>query len=98
MPWFPIIITTRQLKEIIVSAAQDAVDAVTAQLGKAKDEILGEIANLEAQVAAGQAPDLTALKAAADALDGIVPDAPTEPSDGGEGDGGETPVEEPTES
>lgn len=95
MPWFPIIITTRQLKEILMTATQDTINAITAQLGKAKDEILGEISNLEAQVAAGQAPDLTALKAAADALDGIVPDAPVVPEPG---DGGETPVEEPTES
>lgn len=61
-----------------MSDAQDAVDAVSAQLGKAKDEIVAEIAALEAQVANGEAPDLTALKAAAQALDDVVPDAPVE--------------------
>jgi hypothetical protein len=62
-----------------MSEVQDAVDAIVVQLGKAKDEILAEIANLEAQIAAGEAPDLTALKAAAQSLDDVVPDAPVEP-------------------
>lgn len=57
-----------------MSEAQDAVDAVATQLGKAKDEILSKIADLETQVAAGEAPDLTALKAAAQSLDDVVPD------------------------
>lgn len=61
-----------------MSEVQDAVDAVVAQLGKARAEIVAEIANLEAQIGAGEAPDLTALKAAAQALDDVVPDAPVE--------------------
>lgn len=58
-----------------MGAEQDAVDAVVTQLGKAKDEIISKIADLEAQVAAGETPDLSALKAAAQALDDVVPDA-----------------------
>lgn len=58
----------------IVSEIQDAVDAVTAQLGHAKDEIVSEIAKLEAAVVAGDPVDLTALKAAAQALDDVVVD------------------------
>ena len=67
-----------------MSEIQAAVDAVTDQLGKAKDEILDQIEVLEAAVAAGEAPDLSALKAAAQALDDIVPDevvvVPEEPA------------------
>ena len=59
----------------IMGAVQDAVDAVAVQLGKAKDEIVSKIADLEAQIAAGETPDLSALKAAAQALDDVVPDA-----------------------
>lgn len=66
------------LKEIAMSAAQDAVDQITTQLGNVKDEIVGKIADLEAQIAAGETPDLTALKAAAQALDDVVPDAPVD--------------------
>lgn len=57
-----------------MSESQDAVDAVTAQLGKAKDEILAEVAALQAQVDAGQPVDLTALKAAAQGLDDLNAD------------------------
>jgi hypothetical protein len=65
----------------LMGAVQDAIDQVTSQLDKAKDEILTEIANLESQVAAGQAPDLTALKAAAQGLDDVVPDDVVPPDD-----------------
>lgn len=75
--------------EYRMSETQDAVDAVAAQLGKAKAEIVSKIDDLEAQVAAGETPDLTALKAAAQALDDVVPDAVDEPV--------EEPVEEPAE-
>lgn len=61
-----------------MSAVQEAVDAITAQLAKVQGEVVGEIAKLEEAIAAGVAPDLTALKAAADALDAIVPDAVVE--------------------
>ena len=66
------------LEGLIMTEAQDAVDAVVSQLGKAKDEVLGKIADLEAQVAAGETPDFTALKAAAQALDDVVPDVEPE--------------------
>lgn len=67
--------TIRRLEEIIMSATQDAVDAIVAQLGKASDEIKAQIAELEARE---PSVDLTALKAAAQSLDDIVPDAPVE--------------------
>ena len=62
----------------------DAIEAVVAQLGKAKDEIVAKIASLEAAAAAGQ--DLTApladLSAAAQALDNVVVNpAPAAPVD-----------------
>ncbi|WP_196249889.1 hypothetical protein [Rhodococcoides fascians] len=71
-----------------MSAAQDTVDQLTAQVTKTKDEVLGKIADLEAQVAAGETPDFTELKAAIQGVDDIVPDAvdpvetpePTEPT------------------
>lgn len=63
-----------------MGAAQDAVDAITAQLGKAKAEILAKIGDLQTQINTGQPPDLTALTAAAQALDDIVVDVPTEGS------------------
>lgn len=64
--------------EYAVGAVQDAVDALVAQLGKAKAEVLSKIDELEAQIAAGETPDLTALKDAVQALDDVVPDAPVE--------------------
>lgn len=70
---------------ITMGAVQDAVDQVAAQLAKAKAEIVAKVAELEAQVAAGETPDLTALKAAAQALDDVVLDVPVE----------EPPVDEP---
>lgn len=71
--------------ESLMGAAQDAVDAVSVQLGKAKAEIVSKIADLETQVANGETPDLTALKAAAQSLDDVVPDPVVE----------EPPVENP---
>lgn len=60
----------------------DAIQAVVAQLGKVKAEILGKIAALEAAQGAGE--DLSApladLAAAAQALDDVVPDAVVEPA------------------
>lgn len=78
-----------QRVECGMGAVQDAVDAVVAQLSKATDEIVAEIAALEAQVAAGETPDLAGLKAAAQALDDINPDVVAEPAP-------EPAVEEPT--
>jgi len=61
---------------------QETVDNLTEELARAYGEIKAEIAQLQAQVeAAGVAEqvDFSALQAAADALDGIVPDIATEP-------------------
>lgn len=69
------------LRRIIMSAAQDTVDQLTAQVTKSKEEVLGKIADLEAQVAAGETPDFTELKAAVQGVDDIVADVevPAEP-------------------
>lgn len=69
------------LRRLIMSAAQDTVDQLTAQVLKSKDEVLGKISELEAQVAAGETPDFTALKAAVQGVDDIVADVvvPEEP-------------------
>jgi hypothetical protein len=68
--------------EKTVGDVQSAVDAVVEQLVRAKEEILVEISALEAAVADGEVPDLSALKAAAQALDDVVADAPVvEPVD-----------------
>jgi hypothetical protein len=60
-------------------STQESIDGIVAQLGKAKDELLTEIADVKAQLEAASVPaetvDLTALTAAAQALDDIVPDA-----------------------
>lgn len=61
-----------------MSEAQDAVDALTAQVVKSREEVLGKIAELEAAVAAGEVPDFTALKEAVQSVDDIVADAPVE--------------------
>ena len=61
-------------------STQDSIDAVVAQLGKAKDEVVAKIADVQAQLDAASVPaevvNLDALNAAAQALDDIVPDAP----------------------
>ena len=60
-------------------STQESIDGIVAQLGKAKDELLTEIADVKAQLETASVPaetvDLTALTAAAQALDDIVPDA-----------------------
>jgi malonyl CoA-acyl carrier protein transacylase len=61
-------------KGVVMSEVQDAVDAVVVQLSKAKAEIVSEIESLEAAVVSGEPVDLTALKAAAQALDDVVVD------------------------
>ena len=60
---------------MFMSAAQDLVNEIAAQLGKAKDEIVGEIAKLTAAASAGEQVDLSALQGLAQSLDDIVPDA-----------------------
>ena len=61
-------------------STQDSIDAVVAQLGKAKDEVVAKIADAQAALDAANVPaevvNLDALNAAAQALDDIVADAP----------------------
>ena len=66
---------TKQGKMIM--GLKDDLDAVLAQLGKAKTEILAKLADLEAKVAAGQdvAQEISDLKAMAQGMDDVVPDA-----------------------
>jgi hypothetical protein len=59
-------------------STQDAINAITDQLTKARLELVNRIADVQAQLdAAGVAEqvDLTSLTAAAQALDDVVPDA-----------------------
>lgn len=60
--------------EVFRLSNTDAIEAVVAQLGRAKDEIVAKIATLQVAAAAGE--DLTApladLVAAAQALDDVV--------------------------
>lgn len=72
-------------------SVQESIDSVVAQLTKARaeivqarDELLASIAEVQEQLDSVEAPedvDLTALTAAAQALDDIVPDAPEVPAD-----------------
>ena len=66
------VITFNIFKGAVVSEVQSIVDAVVAQLGKAKGEILAEIERLSADVP--ESVDLSALTAIAQSLDNIVPD------------------------
>lgn len=68
------------IKENIM-AARDDVQAVVAQLGKAKDEILAKLDELQTAIDDGTvtSADLDPLRAAAQALDDVVEDVPTEP-------------------
>jgi DNA repair exonuclease SbcCD ATPase subunit len=76
------IIQTQTEEVIRMSELGDALNAVSAQLDKAKTEIVTKIADLEAALAtAGQIPAdaqavIDSLKAQAQALDDIVPDVP----------------------
>lgn len=75
-----VVMSTRRTQTLFrrtMSEVQDAVDAVVAQIGKAKDEIVAEIAALEARE---PSVDLSGLKAAAQALDDLNPD-PAPPVD-----------------
>lgn len=67
-------VVEQRTKETIMGIAQDTVDQLTAQVTKSKEEVLGKIADLEAQVAAGETPDFTALREAVQGVDDIVPD------------------------
>ena len=84
LPWiiatvcFCTLFAIKRLERSFMSEIQDAVDAVVTQLAKASEEIKAEIAALEARE---PSVDLTALKAAAQTLDDIVPDAPAAPAE-----------------
>jgi hypothetical protein len=73
---------TKRLEKVVIMSAQDSINAVVAQLGKAKAEIVAKIADVQAQLDAASVPaeqvDLSALTAAAQALDDVVADAPVE--------------------
>lgn len=59
-------------------ATQADIDAIVVQLDKAKNEILAQIAALQAIIDAGQPVlDLSALQAAAQMLDDLNPDTPS---------------------
>ena len=62
--------------EVVRVSNTEALAAVIAQLGKAKEEVLGRIAGLEAAAAAGEdlSGPLAELSAAAQALDDVVAD------------------------
>ena len=66
--------------ERLAMSTQESVDAIVVQLGKAKDEVVAKIRDVQAQLDAAAVPaevvDLSALSAAAQALDDVVPDAP----------------------
>jgi hypothetical protein len=70
---------TLTIGRLIVST-QDSIDAIVVQLGKAKDEVVAKIADVQAQLDAAAVPaevvDLSALSAAAQALDDVVADEP----------------------
>lgn len=62
------------MKGFAMTTSQDAVNAVVAQVRKGTAEVVARIADLQAQVDAGEPVDLSELSAAAKALDDIVPD------------------------
>lgn len=62
----------RSLERTVMSTTQDAVNAVVAQLRRAKLEIVSELEAVQAQVDAGEDVDLSALTEAAQALDDVV--------------------------
>ena len=58
---------------------QDKINAIADQLDKARTEIVGGIADLKAQVEAGEELDFSRLEAGAQALDDLHEDAVPEP-------------------
>jgi hypothetical protein len=69
-----------EIREIVMTAVQDAVDAITAEIGTAQANIVAEITALQATIDAGGTPDLTALQAAADALSAVPGTPPVDPN------------------
>lgn len=74
-----IVYMSTTIERHITMTGQAIIDQVTTQLGKVKEELLTTLADLNAQIAAAgvaEQIDTTALEAAAQALDDIVPDVP----------------------
>ncbi len=71
--------------ERLTMSTQEAIDAVVTKLGAVREEIVAKLAEVQAQLDAANVPaevvDLSALTAAAQALDDIVPDSPVTPSE-----------------
>jgi ABC-type transporter Mla subunit MlaD len=68
-----------QLKNKLMATLEEQLDAIIAQISKASGEITDRIDELEAelgQITPSAQQKLDALKAAAQTLDDIVPDAP----------------------
>lgn len=61
--------------EKIMGQQQAQIDALTAQIGKVRAEIIAKIVELQAQIDAGEPVDLTALKAAVQGIDDLNVDA-----------------------
>lgn len=78
--------TIRTIRGEIFMSQQETIDAITGQLGKAAEEIIARLNELAAKY---PELDLTALRAAAQRLDDIVPDAeePVDPDFGAGGSG-----------
>lgn len=70
---------------------QDTINALVAQLDKARGEIVAEIKRLEDQIDSGEQLDLTALKERVQALDDVVPDNPAPDDPDQPADPGTTP-------
>ena len=70
-----------KLRQDLMSAASQALQEVVSQLGKAKGEIVAELARLAQAIEDGTISDadLDGLRAAAQALDDVVPDTNPEP-------------------
>jgi len=70
--------------ERLTMSLQSSLDEIVVKLGAVRQEIVGKLADVQAQLDAANVPaetvDLSALTAAAQALDDIVPDAPATPS------------------
>ncbi|MGX6508304.1 hypothetical protein [Rhodococcus sp. SJ-2] len=62
-----------------IMSNQDKINAIADQLDKARVEIVGGIADLKAQVEAGEDLDFSRLEAGAQALDDLHEDAVPEP-------------------
>lgn len=66
---------TSSIRRIIMTSADEAANAVADQLGKAKSEIDGVISDLQGQSVKPET--LQRLQGLSQALDDVVPDAPT---------------------